>query len=279
MGLFDFSKAGPGVEKGAPRKKGIFLFFELLGRKFWKFLQVNMLYFLVSIPMVIISLVAANFFVTYSANILGVGISGYPVFFVQACNFVSCLFLVFLGSGPASAALAYFNRQAIREKPVYIMADFFDNFKKNFSQGIIVGIINPVVTFMLLFVMLFYGARYLESGNAVWFLFMVIIFVVSLVFVSASFYLYQLMITFENTIFELYKNAVILALINIPQNLFFGLILAISGYVIFFTLNPVVSFFVAFIGLISIMRFVIEFYTARVIEKRLLKDAGIKEVK
>ena len=30
MGLFDYGKEGPGVSKDAPKKKGVFLFFELL---------------------------------------------------------------------------------------------------------------------------------------------------------------------------------------------------------------------------------------------------------
>ena len=52
FGLFDYSKAGPGVSKNAPQKKSFFLFWELYFRKFWKLCIANLLYALVSLPVV-----------------------------------------------------------------------------------------------------------------------------------------------------------------------------------------------------------------------------------
>ena len=52
FGLFDYSKPGPGVDKNAPRKKGFVVFFEIYFRKFWKLILVNLLYVLVSLPVV-----------------------------------------------------------------------------------------------------------------------------------------------------------------------------------------------------------------------------------
>ena len=51
-GLFNYSKAGPGVDKDAPKKKRFFCFFELYGRKFWKLIELNLLYLLCCIPIV-----------------------------------------------------------------------------------------------------------------------------------------------------------------------------------------------------------------------------------
>ena len=56
FGLFDYSKPGKGVEKGAPQKKSFFVFFEILFRKFWKLIQANLLFILFSIPIVTIGL-------------------------------------------------------------------------------------------------------------------------------------------------------------------------------------------------------------------------------
>ena len=50
MGLFfNYDKPGPGIDKNAPKKKGIFLFLELLGRNLSNLLLSNMLYFIVSL--------------------------------------------------------------------------------------------------------------------------------------------------------------------------------------------------------------------------------------
>lgn len=75
MGLFGFnySKPGPGVDKDAPKKKGIFLFFELFFRKFWKLIHANMLYFICSIPMLLIVYFASPFLVSPLIEMLRAG--------------------------------------------------------------------------------------------------------------------------------------------------------------------------------------------------------------
>lgn len=50
--MFDQSQPGPGVSKNQPQKKRFFLFWELYGRKFWKLMVANLLYILVSLPVV-----------------------------------------------------------------------------------------------------------------------------------------------------------------------------------------------------------------------------------
>ena len=78
------------------------------------------------------------------------------------------------------------------------------------------------------------------------------------------------MITFENTVFELYKNAVILSLMSLPQNVLYIIIVMALSYVIFMSLTPVVSLIAAFLLWISVMRFVVEFGAARKIKSKLL---------
>ncbi len=52
-GLFSgYNNAGPGVSKDEPQKKEFFHFFELYGRNFWKLMLANLLYVLVSLPVV-----------------------------------------------------------------------------------------------------------------------------------------------------------------------------------------------------------------------------------
>lgn len=55
MGIFgNFDKPGPGIEKNAPKKKGIALFFDVYLRAFWELLKLNMLYLLFCIPIITI---------------------------------------------------------------------------------------------------------------------------------------------------------------------------------------------------------------------------------
>mgnify|MGYP000075215305 CR=1 FL=1 len=54
FGLFNYGKPGPGVDKNGPKKKRFFLFFELYFRKFWKLVQLNLLFLVCCIPIVTI---------------------------------------------------------------------------------------------------------------------------------------------------------------------------------------------------------------------------------
>ncbi len=50
FGLFNYDKEGPGISKDAPKKKTIVVFFEMFFRNFWKFITINFIYSLISIP-------------------------------------------------------------------------------------------------------------------------------------------------------------------------------------------------------------------------------------
>lgn len=53
MALFSnkrYYKPGKGVEKDAPEKNAFFKFFELYGRKFWRFIEVNLIFLVVLLP-------------------------------------------------------------------------------------------------------------------------------------------------------------------------------------------------------------------------------------
>lgn len=54
MALFSYKsyyKPGKGVEKDAPQKNAFFRFFEIYGRKFWRFIEVNVIFLVVLLPM------------------------------------------------------------------------------------------------------------------------------------------------------------------------------------------------------------------------------------
>ncbi len=52
FGIYNYRKTGSGVQKGAPKKKSFFLFWEIFGEKFWKFFEINLIYVLFCVPIV-----------------------------------------------------------------------------------------------------------------------------------------------------------------------------------------------------------------------------------
>ena len=62
MGLFNrYMKEGPGVAKDAPQKHAFVVFFEIFFRKFWKLINLNLIYFLFCLPIVTIGPATAGF--------------------------------------------------------------------------------------------------------------------------------------------------------------------------------------------------------------------------
>lgn len=60
FGLFNYEKEGPGISKNAPKKKTFIVFFETFFRNFWKFIVINLVYAIISIPVITNGLAAAG---------------------------------------------------------------------------------------------------------------------------------------------------------------------------------------------------------------------------
>lgn len=60
FGLFNYEKEGPGISKNAPKKKTFIVFFETFIRNFWKFITINLVYDLISVPVLTNGLASAG---------------------------------------------------------------------------------------------------------------------------------------------------------------------------------------------------------------------------
>ena len=60
FGLFDYNKEGPGVYLNEPPKGPFKTFFAILGRKFWKIITVNMMYVVLSAPVLVVAWIVGS---------------------------------------------------------------------------------------------------------------------------------------------------------------------------------------------------------------------------
>ncbi len=285
MGLFGFnySKPGPGVDKDAPKKKGIFLFFELFFRKFWKLIQANMLYFICSIPMLLIVYFASPFLVSPLIEMLRAGGIEEEMLTMTSSAltvFFTVTIVSFLGSGPASAAFAYILRCFTREQHSWILSDFKEKFKENFKQGIIVSIVDILLLVLGYVAIMFYSSmavNNLYGMGRLWTFLQVFLCMLLVIYMFMHFYIYQLMVTFENSMKQLYKNAAVFALAFLPMNILLGGIFFVLNYLLFSTVTPPFAVILAFVLWFGIIRFPIEFYAARTIQRRVLDQQAKPE--
>ncbi|MDD6564784.1 MAG: hypothetical protein PUF08_06860 [Clostridiales bacterium] len=264
MGLFNsYLKDGPGVDVNAPKKKGIFLFLEVLGRKFFKLMKANCLYFLTSIPFfVIVMLILApplrSIFV--SAETVGDNPMSQILFDLMFAGII----FNFIGSGPSAAAYSFVTRSFTRSEPVWVASDGFDKFKENFKYSMILVIADIVILFLSYVAVRFYG-----SNGSLFYVFLYFFLMIILAIYSMShIFMYQIMVTYECKFMDIIKNAIILTFAKLPM----CILLSAIGVVLCALIYSYLGFFgiavYVLIGM-SFTRFPLEFYASRVIEKNI----------
>lgn len=277
MGLFSFnySKPGPGVDKNAPKKKGFFLYFEIFRRKFFKLIQANMLYFLCSLPFLVIIFFltpVGNLSQTLADSIIqqNAEVNFNDVYLqfdsiLRIC-FALLLFLLW-GSGPASASFAYITRCFTREEHTWLLSDGKDKFKENFKQGLIVVVIDILLVILGSNALYFYKSMYENTSMFIWMVLFYATSMLALIYTFMHFYIYQIMVTFECSIFNLYKNALIFALGKAPMNFLLTILVFAVILLVFSYIPTVIGVLLTFLIVVSFVRFPIEFYASRTLQK------------
>lgn len=271
MGIFNrYLKEGPGVEKDAPKKKGIFLFAELVGRKFFLMLRANALYSLVSIPFFAVSLF---FLAPIIRNVLlpaGVINDAWTMIMIDVL-FTGFLF-TFFGSGPASASYAFVTRSFTRSEHVWIASDGFDIFKANFKNAILLVIIDIAVIYLAMNAIAFYGMN--ANGLSVFLRFFIT--VLFLLYAISHMFAYQIMVTYECKFFDIIKFAMVMTLAKLPMCILLSVIAGAVWVLLWYYLGIIGVILYLIIGLIF-ARYPLEFYAARVIEKNIAKTQADEE--
>lgn len=106
--MFGNNNTGVGIPKNAPKKKGILRFFEIFFRKFWKLIEVNILYSLFFIP-VVLALYAVIRVSSATVTTLMLAV---------------CLIAFVLTIGPATSGMFKILRNFTVEKHAFILTDF-----------------------------------------------------------------------------------------------------------------------------------------------------------
>lgn len=307
MGLFggNWSAPGPGVEKDAPKKKGIFLYFEIFLRKFWNLLHVNVIYFTASILFIVMLYVVAPIpktVVDSMTDSMMVTVEQEPQKDTKKSNnaeqteitpeeqrasiaanlqvglrsmFAVMVFALW-GCAPMAAGYAYVTRCFTREQHAWVWSDFKDKVMENFKQSIVVLVVDIAVMVLAFYAIFFYYMSYLTTSQYMWLILCSVIAMLLFVYTMMHYYIYQLMVTFKCTIKQLYKNALLLAFAKLPMNILFTVLSLGLNYILFIVLSPAVALGLSFFIWVSITRFPIEFYAARVLQKLFIDGAENK---
>lgn len=217
MGLFSsnrYERAGSGIAKGTPKKKGFFRYMEIWTRKFWQLIELNLLYFVFFLP-----LVAAAVFV-------------FLIFGEKIDSSLGAAFAFLFGAifailiGPATAGFTKILRNYTIEKPCFLTHDFFHTFKSEFKNSCIVGIIDCVIATSLGSAFYVYPKLIDQTGNNIFYVFFAITISIGLIVFLMNFYVFLMLISTNLSLKNTLKNSFALAIVALKNNIITLAILA-----------------------------------------------------
>jgi len=164
--------------------------------------------------------------------------------------------LVILTFGPVRVGVTYILRNVFRGEPVFLMHDFFYAIKRNLRQAITYGIMDVVIVFLIVYDIVFFNLNYGAHFVLDTMLFMS--WCLALLYFFMRPYIYLMLITFDLSIFKMFKNALYFTVLGIKRNFMFllgTLALLMLEYVLMFAYFPlaVIVPFVILPGLLVMM--------------------------
>lgn len=281
------SGEGPGVDKNERKKKGFFLYIDVVVRKFVKLMGVDLAYFIVSLPYLALAYMVLS---TFVMTALGITTESMTKLYSNAAMegltteelvnmmstsirmIITMILFNFLGSGPAGASYAYISRCYTRGEHAWLWSDGWDQFKGNLKNSIPLLVLDLVVIALGTNAIAFYSASLGSYTGAAavlmqWAKYVMIMLLI--VYMMFHMYAYQIMVTYECGFFELIKYSILITIAKLPMSILLtvvggGIILILFGY-----LYPVIGLVAYPFFMMTFTRFSMEFYASRVIEKNI----------
>jgi len=233
-----YNKPGKGVDKDAPEKRPFFKFFELLWRRPGRLVVINILYFITTLPfmMVFFNLVNLAFGLATQASVDGEAYLSMMarVFPLLDWPWQAWLILAGIGAllfGPFTCGLTYVCRNFAREEHAWT-SDYFARAKKNWRQGMILGIIDLLICSVIVF-NIFFAPHLVENPGEL--LFVIARYgtvAIGLNYFIMRPYLYLLVVTFYLPLKTIFKNAWILSTATMLRSIIF-LVVATVTFMLF----------------------------------------------
>ncbi|MGN1403803.1 MAG: hypothetical protein ACI4XB_05725 [Ruminococcus sp.] len=211
MGLFggNYERAGAGIAKNAPKKKGFFRYMEIFVQKFWKLLELNVIYFLCFVPL----LGAVVLYLTMRST-LGIVLAAV------------CLLLFVVLIGPATAAHTKILKNFVMEKPTFLLHDFLHTMRSEFKHSVVVGILDCLLVCCISAAFYVYPQLIEQTGSKVYYVFFAITLSIGLIALLMNFYIFLMMISTNLSLKNVLKNSLALAVVALKKNVITLLIVA-----------------------------------------------------
>jgi len=226
----------PDLKEEDLKKNRFKLFFLVLQIRFWKIMQLNLLYSVFLLPAFLLGYL----------QLMVTAETGEPL----SILFFALLTLGMMIAGPATAGTVYVLRNWARDEHAWLFLDFKDAWKRNWKEAILIMFINGTALTLLYVNYTFYRDL---AGQNVWFLIInYFMIVLAIIYAMMNIYIFPLLVTYKLTVKQIFKNAFIFTIVKLPQTFaIFVVILAIFALSIYF-MFPIFIIGLAFPALIGV---------------------------
>jgi len=147
--------------------------------------------------------------------------------------------LTILTFGPVRVGVTYIHRNIVRGEPVFLWHDFWYCIKRNLRQSFIYGIMDVVICGLIIYDIVFFNLNYGATLMTDIMFFMSLM--LGLIYAFMRIYIYLMLITFDLSIFKMFKNAMYFTVLGVKRNFmaFLGIVLVLMvNYLLLATFFP-----------------------------------------
>lgn len=151
---------------------------------------------------------------------------------------LNLLYLIFcipiVTIGPATAALHYVTLKYAANEEDRVWAPFIHSFRQNLKQGIIVGLITTGLGIFLA-LDLYWIYQMVSAGQAFDMVVLVMVSLACIIYLMMTAYIYPLLARYDNSIRQMFRTAVLLAIRHLPATLCMAVISAAPILLLMYT--------------------------------------------
>ncbi len=270
----NLNKDGPGVgkdEKPIIDEPTFVNFFKLIGRKINPLLSVNILLVFGNLPIFAFLLAMSGYFsisTTSPLYVVYAPLRGAMLFHQSPA--VSALWTLFSRQGavtvrttadivllaisaltiftfgPVRVGATYIVRNLLRGEPVFLFHDFFYAIRRNLRQALIYGVLDVLIAGVIVYDIVFFNLNFNVSTLTNIFFYATLCLAV--LYFLMRHYIYLMIVTFDLSLFKIFKNALLFTVLGVKRNLLMilGTVLcAVFEYfllIVYFPLGVIVPF-------------------------------------
>jgi uncharacterized membrane protein YesL len=177
------------------------LFFTILQVRFWKLIQLNLLYSIFWLP--------AFLFIYLQLRVTAE--TGEPISILFFLLLIPCMLI----AGPATSGTVYVLRNWARDEHAWLFSDFKDAWKMNWKESLLIMLINGIALMVFYVSLTFYRAAAVE--NIIFLVLYYFILVIGIIYAMMNIYIFPLLVTYKLNVRQIYKNAFIFTMAKLPH--------------------------------------------------------------